>query len=97
MRSDAFRGPTCCLAIPFAAPALSPGRQLEVRILDEADGVAEGIAHGGHQDAAADLMDRLDRGGAPLEEQVPRRACALDAPVGEPSRAAGLRAPPAPE
>src|ERR1044072_4873089 len=58
-------------------------RQLEVRVLDDAEGVAEGILEDRDANPLADLLGRAHRGGARRDEPLVRGSGVVDAPVGD--------------
>src|SRR5580765_4993275 len=62
----------------------------EMRILDQADGVAVGICHHADANAGADVAHGVERLGACLRDALPGVVGVLHAPVGDDPAVAGL-------
>src|SRR5262245_50445962 len=71
----------------FSGPPLP----LEVRVLDDAEEIAERVAHAADLDPLADVLERRVRLGAGGEQALHRGAGVLNTPVGErPARAGAV-------
>src|SRR5689334_19056170 len=64
--------------------------ELELRVLDQADGVAIRIGHDADADAVAHVLHRVERLGPRLGHALPRRVAVLHAPVDDDAAIAGL-------